>query len=74
MRIPKRKLNKVAWVIVAEAYGPTKTHFVAKCNGAPLLFDTRKEARRHRQYCHMRQSCISRLVVVKVSVMELNWR
>ena len=70
MKIPKRKLNKIAWGIVAEAYGPTKTHFVSGNNYAPLLFKTRQDAREHLRICHT--TCIDRLVVVKVSIMELN--
>lgn len=42
-------------------------------NDAPLLFETRQDARDYRRdSCHM--TCIRRLVVTRVSMMELNRR
>lgn len=71
MRIPKRKLNVVKWGIVCDTYSPVKPYFVSGNNDAPLLFETRQDARNYRRdHCHM--TCIRYLVVTRVSVMEMS--
>jgi hypothetical protein len=79
MRIPNKKLNKVAWCIIAD-WEESKPHYVGNPEGAPLLFSTRQKARDHKRGLFNGRSGFlvrhfqAKMKVVKVSVMELDWR